>query len=321
MPVLPSTIYHIDLAASSAPETVDCTSSYVSTIELLKGKSLSPFANLRELPNIFGGLLAQRFRLRGPNHVHCTACAASAHAMQHAADLIKLDRADVIMTGGAEAVITPFAIASFCAQSALSNQSKPYQAERMGFLMGEGAAMLIFEEHAHALRRGAPIYAEVAGYGATADGDPASLITDPGLVGGMTAAQTALSMAECLPQHVDYVNAHGTGTPAGDPVELEGIALWAGPTASTLPLSSTKSYTGHLLGAAAAIEAVLCVKSIVGSTILPTHGLTSENMDPDCTQVLHVMGKPLDRSVNVVLSNSFGFGGTNASMIFKRYHG
>jgi 3-oxoacyl-[acyl-carrier-protein] synthase II len=293
--------------------------SYVSTIELLEGRPLSPFANLRELPNVFAGLLAQRFRLRGPNHVHCTACAASAHAMQHAADLIRLDRADAIMTGGAEAVITPFGIASFCSQSALSNHSKPYRIDRTGFLMGEGAAILIFEELEHALRRGAHIYAEIAGYGATADGEPGSLITDPGLIGGIAAAQAALSMAEYQPWQVDYVNTHGTGTPAGDSVELQGIASWAGCIAPTLPVSSTKSYTGHLLGAAAALEAVLCAQSIAHRRILPTHGLTAENIDPNCTQVFHVMGGPLERKVDVVLSNSFGFGGTNASMVFKRY--
>lgn len=293
--------------------------SYVSTIELLKGKGLSPFANLRELPNLFAGLLAQRFRLRGPNYVHCTACAASAHAMQHAADIIKLGRADVVLTGGAEAVITPFAIASFCAQNAISNHSKPYQKQRKGFLMGEGAAMLVFEDLDHALRRDAQIYAEVAGYGATADGDPDSLITDPGLLGGIIAARTALSMAGCLPEQVGYINAHGTGTPAGDPVELQGIASWAGAIAPRLPVSSTKSYTGHLFGAAAALEGVLCVKSIAERKILPTYGLTPENIDPSCTQILHVMSTPLDREVDVVLSNSFGFGGTNAAIIFRRY--
>lgn len=293
--------------------------SYVATVDLLNGKSLGPFANLRELPNVFAGILAQRFRLRGPNHVHCTACAASAHAMQHAADIIKLGRADLILTGGAEAVITPFAIASFSAQNALSNQSKPYQIDRKGFLIGEGAAVLVFEELDHARRRGAHIHAEVVGYGATADGDPDSLITDPDLVGGGDATQLALAMAQCTAPDVDYVNAHGTGTPVGDPVEIAGIVRWAGDLAPKIPVSSTKSYTGHLLGAAAAIEAVLCVQMICHQTILPTCGLTEGNLDPACSGVLHVMGRPLQRTLDVVVSNSFGFGGTNASMVFTRY--
>lgn len=292
---------------------------YVATVDLLKGKGLSPFSNLRELPNIFAGILAQRFRLRGPNHVHCTACAASAHAMQHAADIIKLERADLVLTGGAEAVITPFAIASFSAQNALSNHSKPYQLDRRGFLMGEGAAVLVFEALDHALRRGARIYAEVLGYGATADGEPASLITDLGLEGGRKATQLALATAQRTAADVDYVNTHGTGTLVGDRVEINGITQWAGGIARKLPVSSTKSYTGHLLGAAAALEAILCVKMIDERSILPTRGLTEANLDPTCSGVFHVMGERLQRALNVVVSNSFGFGGTNASMVFARY--
>lgn len=292
--------------------------TYTSTLRIREGKAIMPTANLRELPNLFAGYLAQKYGLQVPNHVHCTACAASAHAMQHAADLIKLGRADVVVTGGAEAVISPFGIGSFAAQNALANESRPYQKGRRGFLMGEGAAVLVFENYDHAYFRGATILAEVAGYGASADGDPQSDITDPGLYGGVRAAREALRMARCRPETIDYVNTHGTGTPKGDPVEINGLREIAGEYAESLAISSTKSFTGHLLGAAGALEAILSVQSILTGTVLPTYGLTPENLDPDCGGVAHVMSEPLRKKVETVLSNSFGFGGTNASMLFRK---
>lgn len=288
--------------------------AYLAAVKLHTGGKLDISSNFRELPNVFVGYLTQRYRLRGPSHVHVTACAASAHAIMHAADLIKLGRADVMMTGGAEAVITPFGIASFASQMALSNKSIPYQKERRGFLMGEGAAILILEEYERAVRRGAKIYAEIAGYGATSDGEPNAHIAMPG-DGGIDAAIIAMSMAGIEPLDIGYINTHGTGTKIGDVVELRGIRAWCGDR--IIPLSSTKSYTGHLLGAAGAIEAILTTLMLFERWLIPTHGLTKENLDPECGGHHHLMeGEAIDEGY--ALSSSLGFGGTNAAIVFKQ---
>ncbi len=292
--------------------------THTSAQLLINGKGLGVRANLRQLPNTFVGYLAQKYRLRGPSHVHTTACAAGSHAIQHAADLIQLGRTDLMMTGGTEAVITPFGISSFAAQRAISNESLPYQAGRSGFVMAEGAGILILEELEHALARGADIYGELVGWGASSDGDPELAITDPGR-GGIASALLALEMADLKPADIHYINTHGTATPAGDKNEIAGIREWASECALDIPLSSTKGATGHALGAGGALEAILCLKMMQYGLCLPTHGLTPENLDPECSGVRHIMGAPLKADIEVVLSNSFGFGGTNATLIFERY--
>lgn len=290
--------------------------TYDAAVQLHGNKRVGPDCNLRFLPNIFAGYLSQQFRLRGPNHVHTTACAAAAHAQMHAADLIRADRADIVLTGGAEAAITPTGIASFCAQRALSNQSRPYQIERKGFLMGEGAGMTVFEEYEHAIRRGATIYAEVAGWGATADGNPDAQITDPG-TGGLRSMELALKMASINAHEISYINAHGTGTPGGDEFEIANIQALAGLFARYILLSSTKSQIGHLLGAAAAAESIATILMVRNSVVLPTVGLTPDNLDAKCAGVQHVMLSPQPAELKYALSNSFGFGGTNASLVFR----
>ena len=289
----------------------------VAHTRIAAGKQLDPFTNIRELPNIFAGQIANTFGLKGPGFVHCTACAASAHALQSAADVILLERAEAMLVVGTEAAITPFGLGSFAAQRALSNFSRPYQKDRKGFLMGEGAAALVLEDRERAIRRGATILAEIAGYGATTDGVIDGLITDPDSDGGKRSALAAMMMAGIEPNDIAYIKTHGTGTPAGDKAELEGIKMWAAELATTILLSSTKSFSGHLLGAAGAYEAVLCIFMLLHKLVLPTFGLTEENLDPDLPRVAHVMGSPRELQGDFILANAFGFGGTNATIIFR----
>jgi 3-oxoacyl-[acyl-carrier-protein] synthase II len=187
--------------------------------------------------------------------------------------------------------------------------------------MGEGAAMLVIESLDHARKRDAAIMAEIVGYGATSDGNQEGNITNPDPSGGARSAQLALAMAGIDAKEVDYINTHGTGTPMGDVAEIEGIQQWAGSAAGTLRVSSTKSFTGHLLGAAGALETMLSVMSILSGAIPPTYGLAPENHDPACDLVTHIMGKMRMADVNVVLCNAFGFGGTNGTLILRRYAG
>lgn len=294
--------------------------AYDASVKLSKGERVRPTCNLKFLPNIFAGYVARKYRLRGPNYVHCTACAASSHAFEHAADLIQLDRADVILVTGAEAAITPKGIGSFCIQQALSNYSRPYQRERSGFLMGEGAAALILEEFEHARARGARILAEVVGWGATADGNPEAQITDPG-EGGYSSMKLAVEMAGIDAKDVAYINAHGTGTPGGDEFEIQNSVRLFGTHAPHILLSSSKSAVGHLLGAAGVTEAALCILMMQAGIVLPTIGLTADNLAPECEGVDHVYEKTRRLEGDYVLSNSFGFGGTNATLVFKKFNG
>jgi len=284
---------------------------------LLRNEKLDPFANVRELPNTHAGMLANRFELQGPNAVHCTACAASSHAIMQGADAIMLGRADMMLVGGTEAAITPFGIASFAAQRALGT-SRPYQKTRDGFVMGEGAAMLILEEKQHALARGAKILGRIAGYGSSADGIPGAQITDPHPLGGARATQLALHMAGLFARDINCVLAHGTATRVGDAAELEGIRSWMGKMAQRVPISAIKSHVGHLLGAAGAISTVVALKMLQTQTIIHTRGLSPDNLDPACADFDHVMGTPRSADLGWILVNAFGFGGTNASMIIAR---
>lgn len=285
---------------------------------LVAGKELDPFANIRQLPNPFAGRIANTYGLKGPGFVHCTACAASSHALQQAADTIMLGRALMMLVVGTEAAITQFGIASFGAQRAIANESKPYQRDRKGFLMGEGAVALLLEEYDHAVKRGANILAEIAGYAATTDGVVDGQITDPDSNGGARSAVAAMEMAGIEPRHLACISTHGTGTPVGDKAELEGIVSWAGDRAAEIPTLALKSYSGHLLGAAGAFAIANAVLMLKYDLVLPTYGLTEGNLDSTLPRVGHVMGVPRRLEGDHILVNAFGFGGTNASVIIRR---
>lgn len=289
-----------------------------ATIDLAEGRRLSPVANLQQLSNVFAGQVAQKYGLMGPSNIHVAACAASSKAIADAVRLIRCGDADIMLVGGTEAAITPFGIGSFYSQRALGD-CLPYQTERNGFVMGEGAAMFVVESLEHAQARGANIRAEIVGYGETTDGDPSVAITAPVPAGGARSAQLALSMANLQPVDVSYINTHGTGTQAGDAAEIAGLRMWAGDTLPDIMVSSTKSRTGHLLGAAGALEALMCVHVIESGCVPATFGLTPETLDPKCVGPDHIMGNGRGADVRVALSNSFGFGGTNATLALKRF--
>jgi 3-oxoacyl-[acyl-carrier-protein] synthase II len=285
---------------------------------LLQGKRPSPTAITRFLPGMISGDLTRTYRLRGPNPTHAGVCAASAHALINAADLITCGRADVMLVVGGEASINLSGISSFCSTGVISNKTRPYQKDRMGFHKGEGGAALILEEYEHALKRGARIYAKIAGYGETNDGDASASIISPQIHGGVRSAQLAIEMAGIRTRDVGYVNTHGTGTELGDIAELRGVNAWA--EAGHAPLvSSTKSYSGHLFGAAGAYEAILTIMMLKNHLFLPTHGLTRENLDPKCDlpEIQHLYAIE-SRKIDHAVSNSFGFGGTNATIVFER---
>jgi 3-oxoacyl-[acyl-carrier-protein] synthase II len=293
------------------------TETYPATLLIEKGKRLGLRSNLRELPNTFVGMIARTWGIKGPGDVGVTACAASSNGFINAVRMIKLGEADAALVVGAEAVINPFGAASFTVQSALANESKPYQKDRKGFLMGEGGAAVLIESLENAQRRGARVLAEVAGYGSTTDGNPDGALTDPDPSGGARSAMLALEMASIGPENVSYINTHGTGTPVGDKAELEGIRSWAGEWADRILISSTKSFSGHLLGAAGAFELALCI-AMMSRYVLPTHGLTRENIDPELASFNHVMAPMTLAGGLHILSNSFGFGGANASILLRR---
>ncbi len=283
-----------------------------------KGK-MSPFFVPKLLINMASGQISIRENLRGPNIAPVTACATGVHAIGDAMRLIARDEADVMVAGGAEAAITPIGIGGFCGCHAMAthfNQSpergsRPYDRDREGFVMGEGAGALVLESLEHAQARGARIYAEIIGYGMSGD---AYHITAPSGDGAVRAMQAALKDAQIPATQVDYINAHGTSTPVGDEVEITAIEkVFAGET-SNLSVSSTKSSTGHLLGAAGAIEAIFSVLAARDNKIPPTINL--ENCDVD-TKIDLVPLKMREKDVQTVMSNSFGFGGTNASLICK----
>jgi 3-oxoacyl-[acyl-carrier-protein] synthase II len=252
-----------------------------------------------------------------------TACATGAHAIGDAARLIKYGDADVMVAGGAEASVVPVGIAGFIACRAMSTSfndeptraSRPYDKDRDGFVMGEGAGMLVLEELEHAKARGAKIYAEIIGYGLAGDAFHITAPAEDGS-GGFRAMQAAIKDAKIAPADIDYINAHGTSTPIGDEIELGAVERLLGNAASKVSMSSTKSATGHLLGAAGAIEAAFSVLAIRDQIAPPTINLDNPSVETPIDLVPH-KAKPME--INVVLSNSFGFGGTNASVIFKKY--
>jgi 3-oxoacyl-[acyl-carrier-protein] synthase II len=287
-----------------------------------KAKRLSPFFIPSALINLISGQVSIKYGFKGPNHSAVTACATGVHAIGDAARLIAFGDADVMVAGGSEAAVNPLGIAGFCAARALSTAyndnpaaaSRPWDKDRDGFVMGEGSGVLVLEEYEHAKARGAKIYAEVAGYGMSGD---AHHITAPAEHhdGAFRAMKAAFKSGGLTPADVQYINAHGTSTPMGDDLELEAVENMFGDAAKGVAMSSTKSATGHLLGAAGAIEAIFSILAIRDGVVPPTLNLHA----PSTASVINRV--PLvaqERKVNVVLSNSFGFGGTNASIIFKR---
>ncbi len=284
-------------------------------------RHISPFFIPKVIINMTAGHVSIKYGLKGPNLSVVTACASAAHSIGEAVRLIQHGDADVMVAGGSEGAVGKIGVAGFCAMKALSTRndapekaSRPWDKDRDGFVMAEGAGILVLEEYEHAVARGAKIYAEVAGYGLSGD---AYHITAPapGGEGGMRAMQAALRDAGMQPGDVDYINAHGTSTGLGDMGELAAVKTLFGGTNACM--SSTKSMTGHLLGAAGAVEAIFCVMSIRDGIVPPTINL--ENPEEEVGDFNLVPNVAQNRPVNVALSNSFGFGGTNASLIIKRF--
>ncbi len=289
--------------------------------QLLQKSKISPFFVPGSIINMAAGLLAIRYGLKGPNLALTTACTTATHCIGLAARLIAYGDADVFVAGGAEKASSPLGIAGFSSAQALSTRndnpqaaSRPFDKDRDGFVLGDGAGILILEEYQHALKRGAKIYAELVGFGMS---DDAFHITAPPETGeGAAAAMTnALKDAQLEPNAVDYINAHGTSTPAGDVAESRAIESVFGEHANKLAVSSTKSMIGHLLGAAGAVEAIFSVLAIRDNIAPPTINL--DNPDPAC-RLDYVPHQARPMKIDVALSNSFGFGGTNGSLIFKR---
>jgi 3-oxoacyl-[acyl-carrier-protein] synthase II len=285
-------------------------------------RRVSPFFIPGSLINLASGQISIRHGLKGPNHSVVTACSTGAHAIGDGSRLIQHGDADVMVAGGAEAAICEIGIAGFNACKALSTgyndqperASRPYDRGRDGFVMGEGAGVVVLEELEHARARGAKIYAEVIGYGLSGD---AYHITAPAPEGegGYRAMQAALRSANLTPDAIDYVNAHGTSTPMGDELELGAVARLLGNAAGKVTMSSTKSSTGHLLGAAGAIEAIFSTLAIRDNVAPPTINLEDPSVE---TPIDLAPLKAVERPIDVVLSNSFGFGGTNASLVLRR---
>jgi len=285
-------------------------------------RKLSPFFIPAALINLMSGHVSIRNNLRGPNHAVVTACATGAHAIGDAARLIMSDDADVMVAGGAEAAVCRLGMAGFAAMRALSTNfndtpkraSRPWDKDRDGFVMGEGAGALVLEELEHAKARGARIYAEVSGYGLSGDAHHISAPAPNG-DGGFRAMQGSLRRAQLNPEDIDYVNAHGTSTPLGDEIEIRSLKRLFGDAAYLMSVSSTKSAIGHLLGAAGSVEAIFSILSIVNNVVPPTLNLDNPSDECDLDLVPH---QPKERTVRAALSNSFGFGGTNASLVFTQ---
>jgi 3-oxoacyl-[acyl-carrier-protein] synthase II len=284
-------------------------------------RRVSPFFIPGRLINLASGYVSIAHGLKGPNHAVVTACSTGAHAIGDAARLIALDDADVMVAGGTESPIVRISIAGFSACRALSTSfneaperaSRPYDRDRDGFVMGEGAGVVVLEEYEHAKRRGAKMYAEVIGYGLSGDAYHITAPAEDG-DGAFRCMSMALKRAGIAPAELDYINAHGTSTPLGDEIELNAVQRLIGNAAAKIAMSSTKSSIGHLLGAAGAVEAIFSVLAIRDDVAPPTINLDNPSVETAIDLVPH---KAKKREINTVLSNSFGFGGTNASLIFR----
>jgi 3-oxoacyl-[acyl-carrier-protein] synthase II len=285
-------------------------------------RRVSPFFIPSALINLASGQVSIRHGFKGPNHAVVTACATGAHAIGDAARIIRYGDADVMVAGGAESAVVPVGIAGFIACRALSTgfndepqkASRPYDKGRDGFVMGEGAGVLVLEEYEHAKARGAKIYAEVAGYGMAGDAYHITAPAEDG-DGGYRAMRAAIKDAGIQASDIDYINAHGTSTPLGDEIELSAVERLLGSAAAKMTMSSTKSATGHLLGAAGAIEAAFTCLAIRDQIAPPTINLDDPSVESPIDLVPH-KAKPM--KIEVAMSNSFGFGGTNASVVFKK---
>ncbi len=285
-------------------------------------RKVSPFFVPGSIINMLGGTLSIRFNLQGPNIAVTTACTTGTHNIGLAAQMIAMGQADLMLAGGAEMATSPVGLGGFCAARALSTRnddpqaaSRPWDKDRDGFVLSDGAGIMVLEEYEHARQRGAKIYAELAGFGMSAD---AFHMTSPSENGRGAAAcmKNALFSAGLNPTDIHYINAHGTSTIAGDIAETQAIKTVFGDYAYRLPVSSTKSMLGHLLGAAGAVEAIVCVMSLHDQVITPTINLNEPDTQCDLD---YVPGGSRDAQLTAVLSNSFGFGGTNGSLIFKRF--
>jgi 3-oxoacyl-[acyl-carrier-protein] synthase II len=283
---------------------------------------VSPFFIVSAIVNLAAGQVSIRFGAKGPNSATATACAAGAHAIGDSFKIIQRGDADIMICGGAESAITPMSVAGFSAMRALSTNnddpihaSRPFERDRDGFVIGEGAGIMILEELESAKRRGAKIYGEIVGYGIAADAFHLTMPDETGS-GARRVMQRTLKDARVTPEQVGYINAHGTSTPYNDKFETLAIKETFGEHAYKLAVSSTKSMTGHLLGAAGGIEGIFCVLTLLHNVIPPT--INYVNPDPDC-DLDYVPNEPREAKVDYVLSNSFGFGGTNAALLFKRY--
>ncbi len=284
-------------------------------------RRVSPFFIPGRLINLAGGYVSIQHGLRGPNHSVVTACATGTHAIGDAARLVALEDADVMVAGGAKSAINRIGIAGFAACRALSTNfndeptraSRPYDRDRDGFVMGEGAGCVVLEEYEHAKARGAKIYAEIVGYGMSGDAYHITAPEESG-DGAYRAMTAAIKRAGIGPSDIDYINAHGTSTPLGDEIEIRAVERVIGNREHSLSMSSTKSAIGHLLGAAGAVEAIFSIMAIRDQTVPPTLNLDHVSVETTIDLVPH---RPRKREVEFVLSNSFGFGGTNACLIFK----
>jgi 3-oxoacyl-[acyl-carrier-protein] synthase II len=287
-------------------------------------RRVSPFFIPGRLINLASGYVSIQHKLRGPNHAVVTACSTGAHAIGDAARMIGLGDADVMVAGGAESAVCRIGFAGFAACKALSTSfndepskgSRPYDKDRDGFVMGDGAGCVVLEDHDHAIARGAKIYAEVIGYGLSSDAYHITAPAEDG-DGAYRCMQMAVRKAGISVSDIDYINAHGTSTPMGDEIELNAVQRLVGNAAGKLSMSSTKSAIGHLLGAAGAVEAIYSVLAIRDGIAPPTLNLDNPSVETTIDLVPHVAKK---RQIDTVLSNSFGFGGTNASLVFRRLH-
>jgi len=287
-------------------------------------RKISPFFIPSAIINLASGQVSIRFGAKGPNLASCTACSASAHAIGDSFEIIKRGDADVMITGGSEAAITPMSLGGFAALRALSTRndephraSRPFDKDRDGFVIGEGAGTLIIEELGHATRRGAKIYAEIVGYGMSGDAYHITAPSEDG-DGGVRVMRMAVKKAGIRPDQVDYINAHGTSTPYNDKLETLAIKTLFGDHARTLAISSTKSMTGHLLGGAGGLEAGISALAVHHQIAPPTINL--DQPDPEC-DLDYVPCKSRPMPITYALSNSFGFGGTNAALLFKKFDG
>ncbi|MDB6038294.1 MAG: fabF [Verrucomicrobiales bacterium] len=294
-------------------------------ILLAKGPGrVSPFMIPMLILNMASGIFSMYYKLRGPNVATCSACATATHAIGEAWRTIKMGDAAVMFAGGTEATIVELGIGGFCAMRAMSTRnaepkraSRPFDKERDGFLMGEGAGVLVLEDLEHAKARGARIYCELIGYGNTADANHMTAPAPQG-EGAARCMRMALRSARLNPEDISYINAHGTSTPTGDLCETQAIKTVFGDYAYKLPVSSTKGATGHMLGAAGAVEMAICAKAIQSDLVPPT--INYENPDPEC-DLDYVPNTARELTVNAVVNNSFGFGGHNASLIARKFLG